>query len=701
MRQSIEITIEFTPRENFGQRLDPRVHLQFRVHEHDHRHEIASCERVVDFEPLFPQKLVRGLAFQKIFGEQVAVIDRPPSPPLLNPIASVKFELARPILDLDQVNPSRTADDQVDLAAAILPSRRDSAAREDLGSLELDRPSNLRAQVDFRVSSRGDVESFLRFARLANRRPKFVTPDDPHSSLPFIHQPSSVDQATANRARLHEMKYAGPWRGPLQRSQAAWHGLSPFTDECQARTETAQTSIRDSATSMVTQAKPGILHQLSVEAVLWFLSREVNLSCNTRTNGRDGAIRIRPFNQPIDGKALFRYLWSRIDSLIVGLAIGLRLIEYARNRSLWLDEGSLLRNLTNTPILPIWRPLRNAQLAPAGFLSLERLIAQTLGHSNYALRLVPLISGIVAVLIFQRIAKNLLRPRAVTTALALFALSYDPIYYSVELKQYSSDLAISLGCFWTALLAAEGLNPRRTISLALLALLAPWFSHPSVFTITGVGLGLLVFKAVDRRWNELITIVAIGSLGAISFAGSYLVTAQLLANPGGMSHFWSITFLRFPPRNLVEARQLGGQLVDFLTNPLDLISPLCPWLSVGVVMAGLIGGVWVIFRERSRGLILAVLPVLVTALVSSAGRYPFHGRLVLFLVPMIDVVLVAGLESLGRRFEMGRWPVSKTLLILVLLHPLLNSAYHFVEKVPRDFSPLGDLHASPFPKSQR
>ena len=407
-------------------------------------------------------------------------------------------------------------------------------------------------------------------------------------------------------------------------------------------------------------------------------------------------IPINRYNRSIDGKALLRLAYARIDLLIVALAILARFYEYAKDRSMWLDEGSLYNNLVNTPILPIWRPLKNAQLAPPGFLALERLIAQTLGNSSLALRLVPLISGILAVLIFQKIAKRLLEPRAATAALALFALGYDPIYYSVELKQYSSDLAISLACLWSALLVMDRTTPRRMLGLGTLAVFAPWFSHPAAFTITGLGLGLLSYKAIDGNRKEFLKVAAIGGLGAISFVGSYLTSLRLLANPGAMQAFWSTTFLRFPPRTLQEGRELGGQCVNLMTNPLDLISPFWPWLSVSLVILGVLGGLVILFRDRPRGLVLLFLPLAITAAASAAHRYPFHGRLILFLVPAFDIAIVMGLDLIGRRFRRRDLILTNGLLGLLLLHPLLNSAYQVASHDPRGFTTLGELHVSPF-----
>ena len=401
-------------------------------------------------------------------------------------------------------------------------------------------------------------------------------------------------------------------------------------------------------------------------------------------------------NPTIDAKAVHRWLVARIDGVIVVLGIALRLVEFGRHRSMWMDEGSLYNNIVDTPIFPLWRPLKHSQLAPPGFLAIERLVAQLGGTSTYDLRLLPLVSGIAALLMFRRVSRRLLDARSATVALALFALSYDTIYYSNEIKQYSSDMAVSLACAWTALSVLDGPNRRNLFALLAIALSAPWFSHPAAFTILGMGLGLLAFAAIDRRWEYLQVIGAIGGVAAASFVGAYIATGRMLENPNAMQRFWSQTFLKLPPRSLVDARQLAHQLVDVMVNPLDLISPLVPWLSVAMVALSIVMCCWTVIRNRPRGLILMLLPLLITAMASAAERYPFHGRLILFLVPTFHIALATGLGEVGRRLGSKHQWLANILVALFLLYPIGDSLNRVINNAPREFSPIGDLNISPF-----
>src|SRR5712692_1214244 len=123
------------------------------------------------------------------------------------------------------------------------------------------------------------------------------------------------------------------------------------------------------------------------------------------------------------------FLW-----IIICCGALLRLAQYLFNRSLWFDEALLAHNIINRSVSGLLKPLDYAVGAPLGFLMLEKLAVQMFGSSEYALRLVPLLAGILSLYLFYRVAKLCVTPKAVPIALGLFALSGYLIYYASETK---------------------------------------------------------------------------------------------------------------------------------------------------------------------------------------------------------------------------------------------------------------------------
>src|SRR5689334_4796436 len=127
----------------------------------------------------------------------------------------------------------------------------------------------------------------------------------------------------------------------------------------------------------------------------------------------------------LSNPALLKLTWAA-----VGLGCLLRVLEYLLNRSLWLDEAYLALNILHRPWAGLLRPLDNHQGAPIIFLLLEKLASLRLGSSEYALRLLPLLAGIVSMLLFYKLAGKAISGIAVPIALGLFAISPSLIYYS-------------------------------------------------------------------------------------------------------------------------------------------------------------------------------------------------------------------------------------------------------------------------------
>ena len=104
------------------------------------------------------------------------------------------------------------------------------------------------------------------------------------------------------------------------------------------------------------------------------------------------------------------------------------------------------------PVFDFHTTLTEYQLAPPGFLVLERMLVRLPGSDVMAARGFPMTCGVASMFLFRAAARRFLLPHAVPIAVGLFALSDWLIYYSSEMKQYSCDLALTL----VALLLAAG-----------------------------------------------------------------------------------------------------------------------------------------------------------------------------------------------------------------------------------------------------
>ncbi len=136
--------------------------------------------------------------------------------------------------------------------------------------------------------------------------------------------------------------------------------------------------------------------------------------------------------------------------------------------------------------------------------------------------------------------------------------------------------------------------------------------------------------------------------------------------------FWNFAFLPVPPRSYADLIPLGGVLLDVFVNPLNLIVPFSsPWIVVLPVLLVLIGGVSLARQDRRLFLVLG-LPIFLALVAAALRKYPFHGRLMIELVPALFVMIAAGTQWFRARLGRTGYVV---LLVLLLAYPCLE---HFL-----------------------
>src|SRR5579883_2362813 len=142
--------------------------------------------------------------------------------------------------------------------------------------------------------------------------------------------------------------------------------------------------------------------------------------------------------------------WARlIPPLLVGLAlvagVGLRVLAYARNPSLWIDEAMLALNILYRGPAELFEPLDMNQGAPVGFLLAAKACVAGFGGNEFSLRLIPFAASLAGVVLFGVFAYRALPLTAARYAVALFALSPYLAGYAAEFKQYGLDATIGVG----------------------------------------------------------------------------------------------------------------------------------------------------------------------------------------------------------------------------------------------------------------
>ena len=140
--------------------------------------------------------------------------------------------------------------------------------------------------------------------------------------------------------------------------------------------------------------------------------------------------------EPAPGRrALEEHAALVVTVLAVLAGAALRIREYVFDRSLWLDELSVVDNLLHRSFHGLTEPLGGQQAAPVGWLWAEKAVGDLVGANEYGYRVFPLLGSLVALVLFVLVGRRLVGARAAAVATVLFALSPQLIFYGSEVKQ--------------------------------------------------------------------------------------------------------------------------------------------------------------------------------------------------------------------------------------------------------------------------
>lgn len=392
--------------------------------------------------------------------------------------------------------------------------------------------------------------------------------------------------------------------------------------------------------------------------------------------------------------------------ILVGLGISLQLAQYRFNRSLWYDEASLALNLIERSPAQLVQPLDYAQAAPPGFLLVEKCLLQLFGASEYVLRLFPLVAGMLAVVLFLRVARAFLISPAIPLAVGLLAISGKMIYYASELKPYACDV------WWTLLLYALTVQwllnqptPAHLLLVGGVGAIAVWFSYPAVFVVSGIGIVLGIHWIRNKAWRQYQMLALSGLLWGVSFGLLYMLLLRQTAQNPLLDEYWTGQegFWPVPPQSLADLYWLVKTFFATIAHALECSTSFADALDMlrqagqsafsgsgtalfVMLQQGFSGLAWLtlyllvtillfvggktLYTTRPLLLWLLVSPIGLTLLASGLKKYPFADRLTLFFMPSLFLLFSAGAVAVWQKTCTHSPFVGWALIGVLLLNPV-------------------------------
>jgi hypothetical protein len=355
-------------------------------------------------------------------------------------------------------------------------------------------------------------------------------------------------------------------------------------------------------------------------------------------------------------------------------------VRYALAFPLWGDEAFVAVNVLVRDFAGLARPPEFFQVVPLGFLWAEWLVVQLLGSGERALRLVPYLAGVAALLGFWRFCHEVASRRTVLVAVALLAASFYPVRHATEVKPYATDLLIALALMSLGWATCRDVQSyRRWSVLTAVTILGVWCSYPAVFPAAGVALFLGARVVRERSARLVILWLTYGLLMTLSwgvmfvgFAGPQARAAAFLPD----LYTWRNAF---PP--MAQPWRLPWWLLDIHTG--QMLAYPHGGHNFGSALTTLLvvaGSIRVGRRRARRPLLVLLLSPLPLALIAAAlHRYPYgtSTRTMLYMAPAFCLLAGEGILAVLRlRHASRRGPLIVAGILAII--PMIGTAIDVV-----------------------
>lgn len=388
-------------------------------------------------------------------------------------------------------------------------------------------------------------------------------------------------------------------------------------------------------------------------------------------------------------------------SVLVVVALGLQ--RFLEDGSLWIDEAFIAITVKNASALDLFGPVGMGHSFPRVYLLAIHGLTQILGYETWVLRLLPFAFFALATALWFRLIFNRIVAFPILMVLVLF-LNLLPVSwfeYSSAFKQYSFDVLAGLlpffvsesalkKCFqegrsrWVAVGLALPCALSYTYGIVLIARAAGWYAYalrdrrpqldPGAVLIAVISLVLastsLYFTDIRFMSNSVYEFWEGSTLSSEGISGMRLILQlisgpysgiQEVGQPEGVSRFFLYFLCGVFTLGLLRIL-LGSLLPRFDTGPKDWGSR-----SLGAVAAGV-------------GLLMA----------SWLIDYPIaSGRLTLFVLPLLQIILFEGFCTIHQQVEKqraGPWlSAGLGIVWIAFVAPAaVDTSLRFIERENRD-----------------
>jgi len=333
-----------------------------------------------------------------------------------------------------------------------------------------------------------------------------------------------------------------------------------------------------------------------------------------------------------------------------------------------IDSGeyvrlSALQNYSFLQILKFGHSVITAVHDPYILLIIQKFFIQILGDSTLAIRFIPFLFSCLSLLVFLKVKDWFIGPQASLLATGLLAFCPVLIIRTAILEPYSTDVFVSL----IVLLVIKRMSYaklifKESLILSFIGLVCFFFSLPSIFILMSGSLSLIIMSLFKNQRHRIFPLTLILISWVSGLFVYYIYALKYFSNTSYILQDWSDRFLPscYDPYLISE---IIGRLADLMRSRMGIP-------SIGGMGLMVVGSIFMWRTKRCQSLVF-LSTLFMVILASCMNKYPFYGRVLIFLIPVFILMMASGYEFIVIRFKKNylKW-VGVLISILIIYQPL-------------------------------
>jgi len=273
---------------------------------------------------------------------------------------------------------------------------------------------------------------------------------------------------------------------------------------------------------------------------------------------------------------------------------------------------------------------------PKGFLALSKIFSLFLPNHELSFRFPVFLCSLLGYVFFFRLSRALLAPAGRCVAMGLYIICPFLVEHSSRMLPYACDIFISnlfLIIFFQTMVS-DLRSIRVRLFYAAAGGLAAVSSLPAIFILTGCGLVLVIQILVRREADKMKKFFPLVFFWIVIWAVHYFYSVHHFTQWNALLHEWE---RHLWPVTAGWGPRISWFFLKFVTmfqNPLGLVG----WLSLPLWCLGIMA-FWA--RDRFK-LFLIISPLCMLLIAVLLRKYPFHGRVLAFTIPLNLILIGRG-----------------------------------------------------------